>query len=193
MLGQDENFHQSYGMPLGDHQYISWLAKEVWMDQLLEDATRLLQQVLDSTTDTNKVELPMGTAPSKHVDLKNSSHRLLYRFLMHLLVTKKIHACQTFAKLGQSSLYPRIEKRRVLEEEKEAYLKHMKGECKSDSEFMEEMTLDQRDKVDEELKALKEKDDQDAQTIGKKDGRPPSTNKVRHEIFGWWKHFHKEV
>lgn len=34
MLGTDENFHQSYGMPLGDYYYIPWLAKEVWMDQV---------------------------------------------------------------------------------------------------------------------------------------------------------------
>lgn len=109
MLGQDENFRQSYGMPLADHQYIPWLAKEVWMDQLLEDATRLLQQVLDSTAGLNKVELPVdvslqayfsdivsryrgvlffsfqkemnvGTIASKHVDLKNSSRRLVYRY-----------------------------------------------------------------------------------------------------------------
>ncbi len=109
MLEQDENFCQSYGMPPGDHQYIPWLAKEVWMDQVLEDASRLLQQVLDSTTGLNKVELPVdvslqayfsdivsryrgvlffsfqkemsvGTIASKHVDLKNSSHRLVYRY-----------------------------------------------------------------------------------------------------------------
>ena len=60
MLGQDENILQSYGMPLGDHHYIPWLAKEVWMDQLLDDATRLLHQVLDSNTGPNKVELPKG-------------------------------------------------------------------------------------------------------------------------------------
>ncbi|MCO5554820.1 hypothetical protein L7F22_008355 [Adiantum nelumboides] len=100
MLGQDENFCLSYGMPLGDHHYIPWLAKEGWMDQLLDNATRLLQQVLDSTTGPNKMELPIGeslnayfsdivnryrgvlffsfqkemnvgTTASKHVDLKN--------------------------------------------------------------------------------------------------------------------------
>ncbi|KAI5059870.1 hypothetical protein GOP47_0024290 [Adiantum capillus-veneris] len=43
LLGADENFRQSFGMPLGDHFYIPWLAKEVWMDQVLEDARRLLQ------------------------------------------------------------------------------------------------------------------------------------------------------
>ncbi|MCO5587611.1 hypothetical protein L7F22_041560 [Adiantum nelumboides] len=107
MLGQDENFRLSYGMPLGDHHYIPWLAKEVWMDQLLDDATRLLQQVLDSTTGPNKVELSIseslnayfsdivnryrgvlffsfqkemnvGTTASKHVDLKNSSCHLVF-------------------------------------------------------------------------------------------------------------------
>ena len=43
LLGQDDNIKQSYGMPLGDHQYISWLAKEEWMDQLLENAARLVK------------------------------------------------------------------------------------------------------------------------------------------------------
>lgn len=110
LLGQDENFRLSYGMPLGDHHYISWLAKEVWMDQLLEDAKRLLQQVLESTTGVNKVEIPVGsnleayfsdvvsryrgvlfdafqkemsvgTSPTKHVDLKNASRRLVYRYV----------------------------------------------------------------------------------------------------------------
>ncbi|MCO5547439.1 hypothetical protein L7F22_000888 [Adiantum nelumboides] len=59
MLGTDDNFRQSYGMPLGDHHYIPWLAKEVWIDQVLEDATRLLYQVVDSTQGVNKVELPI--------------------------------------------------------------------------------------------------------------------------------------
>lgn len=106
-----ENFRLSYGMPLGDHHYISWLAKEVWMDQLLENAKRLLQQVLESTTGVNKVEIPVGsnleayfsdvvssryrgvlfdafqkemsvgTSPTKHVDLKNASRRLVYRYV----------------------------------------------------------------------------------------------------------------
>lgn len=95
-------------MPLGDHHYIPWLAKEVWMDQVLEDATRLLHQVVDSTQGVNKVELPaevhietyfadivnryrgvlfyelqkemnVATPSAKHVDLKNSSRRLVYR------------------------------------------------------------------------------------------------------------------
>ena len=108
LLGADENFRQSFGMPLGDHFYIPWLAKEVWMDQVLEDATRLLQQVVDSTHGVHKVVLPLdvhlesyfedivsryrgvlfyefqkemnvATPPSKHVDLKNSSRRLVYR------------------------------------------------------------------------------------------------------------------
>lgn len=110
MLGTDENFRQSYGMPLGDHYYIPWLAKEFWMDQVMEDASRLLQQVLDSTHGASKVVLPedvhlqlyfgdivsryrgvlfydfqkemnVATAPTKHVDLKNSSRRLVYRYI----------------------------------------------------------------------------------------------------------------
>lgn len=108
LLGADKNFHQSFGMPLGDHLYIPWLAKEVWMDQVLEDARRLLQQVVDSTQGVHKVVLPLdvhlesyfvdiasryrgvlfydfqkdmnvATPASKHVDLKNSSRRLVYR------------------------------------------------------------------------------------------------------------------
>ncbi|KAI5059199.1 hypothetical protein GOP47_0025518 [Adiantum capillus-veneris] len=78
LLGADENFRQSFGMPLGDHFYIPWLAKEVWMDQVLEDARRLLQQVVDSTHGVHKNEMNVATPPSKHVDLKNSFRRLVY-------------------------------------------------------------------------------------------------------------------
>lgn len=108
LLGQDDNVKQSYGMPLGDHQYISWLAKEVWMDQLLEDAARLVNQVVDSNIGKEKLTLPqepsletyfmdivgryravlfysferemnVATPAAKHVDLKNASRRLVYR------------------------------------------------------------------------------------------------------------------
>ena len=41
LLRAYENFCQSFGMPLGDHFYIPWLAREVWMDQVLEDARRI--------------------------------------------------------------------------------------------------------------------------------------------------------
>ena len=111
LLGQDENVKQSYGMPLGDHQYILWLAKEVWMDQLLEDASRLVIQVVISNIGKEKLVLPqepsldtyfldivgryravlfvsiekemnVATPAAKHVDLKNASRRLVYKYII---------------------------------------------------------------------------------------------------------------
>ncbi len=71
-----------------------------------------------------------------------------------------------------------------LEEEKEVYLRHLKGECKSDSGSTGEMSLAQRKRVEEELKALKEKEDQDAQALVKKGGRPTTTSKIESSLKG---------
>ncbi|KAI5059867.1 hypothetical protein GOP47_0024287 [Adiantum capillus-veneris] len=65
-----------------------------------------------------------------------------------------------------------MKKGECLEEEKENYLHHWKGECKSDSGSSGEMTVEQRKKMEEELKALKEKEDQEREVHG---GRPPSS------------------
>ncbi|MCO5553710.1 hypothetical protein L7F22_007236 [Adiantum nelumboides] len=239
MLGIDDNFCQSYGMPLGDHHYIPWLAKEVWMDQVLEDATRLLYQVVDSTQEVNKVELPIdvhletyfadiinryrgvlfyelqkemnvATPPAKHVDLKNSSRRLVYRFLMHLIAKKKINNLPNICKawvvisppnycMYTSSIFREgkdpngafvltdwerkhcpwwvdMKKGECLEEEKESYLRHLKGECKSDFGSSGEMSEEQKRRVEDELKSIKEKEELEIHALGKSKGRP-SNNK----------------
>ncbi|MCO5555628.1 hypothetical protein L7F22_009173 [Adiantum nelumboides] len=239
MLGTDDNFCQSYGMPLGDHHYIPWLAKEVWMDQVLEDATQLLYQVVDSTQGVNKVELPIdvhletyfadiinryrgvlfyefqkemnvATPPAKHVDLKNSSRRLVYRFLMRLIAKKKINnlpdICKAWVVISPpnycmytSSIFREgkdsngafvltdwerkhcpwwvdMKKGECLEEEKESYLRHLKGECKSDSGSLGEMSEEQKRRVEDELKSIKEKEELEIHALGKSKGRP-SNNK----------------
>ena len=69
-----------------------------------------------------------------------------------------------------------MKKGECLKEEKETYLCHLKGECKSDSASLGEMTQEQRRKMEDELKALKEKEDQERQERGKNcGGRPPSS------------------
>ncbi|MCO5587610.1 hypothetical protein L7F22_041559 [Adiantum nelumboides] len=75
-----------------------------------------------------------------------------------------------------------MKKGECLEEEKEEYKRHLEGECKSNSSSIGEMDIDQRKRVEEELKALKEKKDQDAQVLVKRGGRPPSTSKVESSM-----------
>ncbi|MCO5610412.1 hypothetical protein L7F22_064648 [Adiantum nelumboides] len=75
-----------------------------------------------------------------------------------------------------------MKKGECLEEEKEEYKRHLEGECKSNSGSIGEMDIDQRKRVEEELKALKEKEDQDAQVLVKRGGRPPSTSKVESSM-----------
>ncbi|MCO5577491.1 hypothetical protein L7F22_031322 [Adiantum nelumboides] len=241
MLGTDDNFRQSYGMPLDDHHYIPWLAKEIWMDQVLEDATRLLYQVVDSTQGVNKVELPIdvhletyfaniinryrgvlfyefqkemnvATPPAKHVDLKNSSRRLVYRFLMHLIAKKKINnlpdICKAWVVISPpnycmytSSIFREgkdpngafvltdwerkhcpwwvdMKKGECLEEEKESYLQHLKGECKSDSGSSGEMSEEQKRRVEDELKSIKEKEELEIHALGKSKGHPSNSKGI---------------
>ena len=69
-----------------------------------------------------------------------------------------------------------MKKGECLEEEKEMYLRHLKGECKSDSGSSGEMTVEQRNKMEAELKALKDKEEQEREALGGKTrGRPPSS------------------
>ena len=69
-----------------------------------------------------------------------------------------------------------MKKGECLEEEKENYLRHLKGECKSDSSSSGEMTEEKRTKMEEELRVLKEKEDQERQDQGKnRGGHPPSS------------------
>lgn len=70
-----------------------------------------------------------------------------------------------------------MKKGNCLEEEKEAYIRHLKGECKSNSGSTGEMTEEQRKNMEQELQALKEKDDKDAKKHEKRPGRPPSSIK----------------
>lgn len=108
LLGADIALTSSFGLPKGDKPFIYWLAKEVWMDQLIQEAERLLQQVIDSMvgkSDTDIVRQPTLTdyfldiqarhraalfenlkadmtvaAPAdKQIDMKNATRRLVFR------------------------------------------------------------------------------------------------------------------
>ncbi|MCO5574848.1 hypothetical protein L7F22_028641 [Adiantum nelumboides] len=141
MLGTDENFRQSYGMPLGDHYYIPWLAKEVWMDQVLEDASRLLEQVLDSTHGASKVVLPKDV----HLQLYFGDIVSRYRGVLFYDFQKEMNVASItcgFEKLLKT---------------------------------LGEITEEQRKKMEVELKAFKDKEEQEREALGKNRGRPPSS------------------
>ncbi|MCO5605986.1 hypothetical protein L7F22_060172 [Adiantum nelumboides] len=151
----------------------------------------------------------VATSPASHVDSKNSSRRLVYRFLMHLISIKKITClldiCKAWTIISPPtySMYTStifrerndpdgaflltdwerkhcpwwvdMKKGECLEEEKEMYLCHLKGECKSNSGSSGEMTEEQRKKMEVELKAFKDKEEQEREVLGKNCGCPPSS------------------
>lgn len=69
-----------------------------------------------------------------------------------------------------------------LEEEKEIYLRHLKGECMSDSSSSGSINAEVKKKIDEELRVLKEKDLQEMKETINKGGRP--ANKLVTESEG---------
>lgn len=108
LLGADDNLKSSYGLQSSDHGFIRWLAKEVWMDQVLAEATRLLNQVVEKNMGGEKLILPdhptldeyfhdivfryrevlyeplskdmtVASPPLKQVDLPNGARRMVYR------------------------------------------------------------------------------------------------------------------
>lgn len=46
LLGGDSNIRETWGLPKGDKAFISWIAKEVWMTQLVESAQTLLEEII---------------------------------------------------------------------------------------------------------------------------------------------------
>lgn len=108
LLGADVALTSSFGLPKGDKPFIYWLAKEVWMDQLIQEAERLAQQVLDSMVGKSQTDTPRDpsltdyfldiqarhratlfeplqadmtvAAPAeKQIDMKNATRRLVFR------------------------------------------------------------------------------------------------------------------
>lgn len=65
-----------------------------------------------------------------------------------------------------------------LEEDKEIYLRHLKGECMSDSGSSGSVNEEEKKRIDEELQALKEKDLQEEIQASNKGGRPPNKSVI---------------
>ncbi|KAI5073103.1 hypothetical protein GOP47_0011116 [Adiantum capillus-veneris] len=108
LLGADDNLKSSYGILGGDHEYIRWCAKEVWMEQLLTGASRMLSQVVEKNIGGEQLTLPehptlgeyfndilfryrdtlfeplskemtVASPAIKQVDLPNAARRVVYR------------------------------------------------------------------------------------------------------------------
>ncbi|MCO5572195.1 hypothetical protein L7F22_025946 [Adiantum nelumboides] len=163
MLGTDDNFCQSYGMPLGDHHYIPWLAKEVWMDQVsnASNSQKENQYLLDS-------KAWVVISPPNYCMYTSSIFREGKDPNGAFVLTdwERKH-CPWWVDMKKGE---------CLEEEKESYLRHLKGECKSDSGSSGEMSEEQKRRVEDELKSIKEKEELEIHALGKSKGRP-SNNK----------------
>ncbi|MCO5546847.1 hypothetical protein L7F22_000284 [Adiantum nelumboides] len=119
LLGQDDNVKQSYGMPLGDHQYISWLSKERKQPNRWGfDDNRMGEEEMSSVVGYEEGEMLRG---------------------------------------GQRDI-----------------LATFKGECMSDSGSSCSINEEEKKRIDEELRALKEKDLQERNEATNKGGRPPN-------------------
>ncbi|MCO5581151.1 hypothetical protein L7F22_035029 [Adiantum nelumboides] len=235
LLGADDNLKASYGIYGGDHEFIKWCAKEVWMEQLLTEASRMLSQVVERNIGGEELTLPehptlaeyfnnilfryrdtlfeplskemtIASPAIKQVDFPNASRRVVYRFLLHLLGNKKIHSlphiCKAWPMLSPPSFcmytanifredrkptgaflfsdwerkhcpsWIDMKKGDCIEEENEAYAKHQKGDCRSDSGSVGNMNEDTLRQVQEQQRKILEAQKQQLEQLPARTGRP---------------------
>ncbi|MCO5564165.1 hypothetical protein L7F22_017821 [Adiantum nelumboides] len=94
LLGADDNFKSSYGLQSSNHGFIRWLAKEVWMDQVLAEATRLLTQVVEKNMGGER-DMTVASPPLKQVDLPNAARRMEYRYLRSMVESNQVSSLGT--------------------------------------------------------------------------------------------------
>lgn len=109
LMDEDTNLRDTWGLPRGDKAFITWIAKEVWMTQLVDSAQALLDGILSRpigapviiTSDTSIVDYfeeikvvyranlfedivkdMAVTQPDRtlQVDMDKASRRLVFRF-----------------------------------------------------------------------------------------------------------------
>ncbi|KAI5076061.1 hypothetical protein GOP47_0008126 [Adiantum capillus-veneris] len=74
LLGTDDNLQSSYGILGGDYEFIRWCAKEVWMEQLLMEASRMLLQVIEKNIGGEQLTL------TEHPTLTEYFNKKIFRY-----------------------------------------------------------------------------------------------------------------
>ncbi|KAI5056380.1 hypothetical protein GOP47_0028198, partial [Adiantum capillus-veneris] len=196
----DDNLKSSYGILGGDHEFIRWCAKEVWMEQLLTEASRMLSLVVEKNIGGELLTLPkhltlsdyfndilfryrdtlfeplskemtVASPAIKQVDLPNAAQRVLYRedrkssgaFLLNDWERKH---CPWWVDMKKGC---------CIEEENEAYVRHQKGECRSDSGSIGNMNEDTLRQVQEQQRNILEAEKLQLKKLPAKTGRPKVT------------------
>ncbi|KAI5076212.1 hypothetical protein GOP47_0008277 [Adiantum capillus-veneris] len=200
LLGADDNLKISYGMLGGDHEFIIWCAKEVWMEQLLTEASRMLSQVVeksiggelltllehptlseyfndilfryrDTLFEPLSKEMTVASPAIKQVDLPNAARRVVYR------EDKKSSGAFLLSDWERKHCpwWVDMKKGCCIEEENEAYVRNQKGECRFDSGSVGNMNEDTLRQVQEQQRTILEAEKLQLEKLHAKTGQPKVT------------------